>query len=129
MISAMSFRPAPTLGLLLLAIVSVGPATAQNFGAGAEPDLRVDWSATTAAGQSAIEGYLVNTGGWWYKTVRLDIESLDANGAVVSRTTVSVAGNVPPGGRSYFTARLPAGATYRVSITMAERLGGGASQT
>jgi hypothetical protein len=125
----MTLRQAVHMGCLVLFLAPTSGPAAQTAGAAVANDLRVDWNAKPGV-RPAIEGYVVNEGGWWYKTIRLSVEAIDAGGATVGRTIVTVPGDLPPGGRTYFDAALPApGASYRVGFLSMDRLGGGTSQT
>ncbi|MEK7364572.1 MAG: hypothetical protein AAB016_11435, partial [candidate division NC10 bacterium] len=46
----------------------------------------------------------------------LPLREHDAAGEVVGKTVVYVNGQIPPFGRAYFTARVLAGATYRLTL-------------
>jgi hypothetical protein len=49
--------------------------------------------------------------------MQLTIESLDASGNVVGKSSTWVLGNVPPGNRAYFSAAAPVpAASYRVQV-------------
>ena len=49
--------------------------------------------------------------------MQLSIESLDASGNVVGKSSTWVLGNVPPGNRAYFSAPVAvAAASYRVQV-------------
>lgn len=109
--------------ILLLTLTAIGsaPVAAQNVGAPAASDLRVDWSVKTLT-PAVVEGYVVNTADWWARRVVLAVETLDASGRVLGRTPVALAGDIPPGGRLYFSEKLRApGSTYRVSVQSFER--------
>ncbi|MBI4594618.1 MAG: hypothetical protein HY728_10425 [Candidatus Rokubacteria bacterium] len=111
------------VGLLALAVVSAAPAGAQNFAAPAGEDLRVEWAvAAPATTPPVVEGYVSNTAGWWARRLRLTVEALDASGRVLERTIISVLGELPPGGRLYFSATLgTVTATYRISVQSFDR--------
>ena len=48
--------------------------------------------------------------------MRLAIDGLDPTGHVVAHTETWVLGSVPPNNRSYFQARVPPAADYRVAV-------------
>ena len=58
--------------------------------------------------------------------MRLKIDQLDAAGKVVGSSTAVVLGTVPMDGRAYFSASVPAAASYRVQPYTFDWTGGGA---
>lgn len=65
----------------------------------------------------AVEGYVNNSSRSLVSGVRLRVEVLDAGGASIGESFGWVYGNVPPGGRAYFTVSLPRrGADYRITV-------------
>ena len=79
-----------------------------------ERDFRIEWQVTQGKKGPAIEGYVYNTAMRGAEHMRLKIERLDEAGRVAGTSTVSVLGVVPMDGRAYFSASVPASATYRV---------------
>lgn len=103
--------------LLLLLPAAVGSAGAENYAVyGAERYFKLEWQSSTRGGQSLVSGYVVNEFGLPARDVRLRIESLDAAGGVTATTIGYVAGLAPPGSHVPFEVRVPAAASYRVSI-------------
>ena len=82
-----------------------------------EWDLRPDTSSPT------LEGYVYNKTDYQAERMQLSIEQLDAAGTVVGRTTTWVLGNLPPGDRAYFRARVPEAVSYRVTVLTFNWLG------
>lgn len=65
----------------------------------------------------AVEGYVNNSSRYLVSGVRLRVEVLDASGASIGEGFGWVYGNVPAGGRAYFTVSLPRrGSDYRISV-------------
>lgn len=65
----------------------------------------------------AVEGYVHNTLPWRITNVRLQVDSLDANGTLIASSSGWVLGDVPGGGRGYFYVPVSApAATYRASV-------------
>lgn len=65
----------------------------------------------------AVEGYVNNSSRALVSGVRLRVEVLDAGGASIGEAFGWVYGNVPAGGRAYFTVPLPRrGADYRITV-------------
>ena len=64
-----------------------------------------------------VEGYVYNALPWRITNVRLQVDSLDANGTLIASDSGWVVGDVPAGGRSYFYVPVAApAATYRASV-------------
>jgi len=117
--------------LLALALCAcAGPAQQQR------PDLsatfsdgrfRVNWeTAQTKKGAPLIAGYVENTRGNGAANIRLQVETLDAQGQVVATTTALVPGYLGGFSRTYFEAPLEkTGLGYRVTIASWDPAGNG----
>lgn len=113
------------VGILLVLVVGTG-ARAQHFGEPGASQFRVMWQAETSRALGpVVQGSVYND--WIYpvRHVQLRIEALDASAAVKEETYRFVLGDIGPGSRAYFVARVPAAAGYRVSVVAFERIGGG----
>jgi len=99
------------LGALALGLTATPrPAGAQEFSVRWEPQQLADRA-------TALKGYVDNRTQLRVTNVRLRVEALDGAGQVVGQSLGWVLGDVPGGGRGYFTVPLEAtGATYRVSV-------------
>lgn len=98
-------------------ILGAGTGWAQNFAAPLDAHLSVEWEVGPAReGRATLSGYVHSSRGWHAQNARLQVEALDAAGEVVGKTVVYVNGQIPPFGRAYFTARVLAGATYRLTL-------------
>jgi hypothetical protein len=75
------------------------------------------WEATAAARGSAITGYVDNLGNFPFDRIQLQIERLDASGAVIGRSSAWVVGLLPAHQRAHFTASVPTAPSYRVTIS------------
>ena len=65
----------------------------------------------------AVEGYVYNALPSRITNVRLQVDSIDANGTLVASAAGWVLGDVPAGGRGYFYVPVSAhAATYRPSV-------------
>jgi hypothetical protein len=65
----------------------------------------------------AVEGYVYNALPWRITNVRLQVDSIDANGTLVASAAGWVQGDVPAGGRGYFYVPVSAhAATYRPKV-------------
>lgn len=76
--------------------------------------LQVDWEVASRRGAPRLRGYFVNDHPAGAGNVQLAVETLDASGAVVARTT-HVLRSAGEGG----------GAAYRVTVVSADWFGGG----
>ncbi|HEY7038037.1 MAG TPA: hypothetical protein VID28_04255 [Methylomirabilota bacterium] len=77
----------------------------------------VEWSAIPAGdGQVRITGYVYNDYGDDAVDVDLRVNEMDGSGRRVERLVEPVRGSVPAGGRTYFDVRVPASASYQVSV-------------
>jgi hypothetical protein len=107
---------------LLIAVAMVlgaGHAAALNY---AQETLdryfRIEFQVGSSGARPVVSGYVYNlNAGVPAERMQLSIESLDASGNVVGKSSTWVLGNVPPGNRAYFTAAaaVPA-ASYRVQV-------------
>lgn len=116
---------AVTIGLSVFAfvILTVGHAVAQPAPprtlpvpvAGVPRDFDVDWHQALRS-PVVLSGCVYNRNVALAERVRVGVEGLDANGAVVGSTAASV-GNVPAGSYGHFELPVIAGATnYRITV-------------
>ena len=93
----------------------------------AQRALQVDWEIATRRGVPRLRGYVSNDHPGNAGNVVLAVETLDASGAVVSRSTHGVRGTVPPFGRLFYEIPVgdSPGSAYRVTVVAAEWFGGG----
>jgi len=107
------------LGGAIVILMSAGSAAAANY---AQETLdryfRIEYQITPSATPPVVSGYVYNMNpGTPAERMQLSIESLDASGNVIATSSTWVLGNVPPGNRAYFTARVPApAASYRIQV-------------
>ena len=108
------------LALMLAAaiVIGAGSAAAANY---AQETLdryfRLEYQVTTSSTRPVVSGYVYNMHpGTPAERMQLSIEALDAAGNVVSTSSTWVLGNVPPGNRAYFSARVVPAASYRVQV-------------
>ncbi len=73
---------------------------------------RLEWQPTPGA----VSGYVANVSNLPVDRMQVLVERLDAAGTVVGSSRAWVMGVVAPQHRTYFTTRVPAAASYRVSI-------------
>jgi hypothetical protein len=77
---------------------------------------RLEWGTRHGARGTLVEGYVYNQSRRVAERMVIEIERLDAAGAVVGRSSTWVAGLVPMNSRAYFSARVPEADTYRVRV-------------
>jgi hypothetical protein len=70
-----------------------------------------------------VEGYVQNGLHWRITNVQVQVDSLDANGAVVSSSSGWMLGSVNAGGRGYFFVPVSSpAASYRASVRAFDRV-------
>ena len=77
---------------------------------------RLDWQVVPSSGGPTLEGYVYNQTDMLATQMQLNIEELDSAGNVTGKTGTWVIGEVPPGNRSFFSARVHLAASYRVAV-------------
>jgi hypothetical protein len=92
------------------------PGNLQPLTVGWQQFFRIQWDATTYAGQPAVEGYVTNVFGFTALNVRLLVNGYDASGQQVGQLISWGPNEIDYGGRVYFIVPVPAAATYDVSI-------------
>ena len=110
-----------TLAAIALTLITATAATAQDtgFGAGTPESryFRIDATVTAGRHGPQLEGYVYNVYDAHATRVRLNVEAIDAAGQLIEKRVAEVPFDVPPRGRSFFHAPLPAGTTTaRVSV-------------
>ncbi len=102
----------------IVALIDAGSAAAANY---AQETLdryfRIEFQVAPNATRPVVSGYVYNMNpGTPAERMQLSIESLDASGNVVGKSSTWVLGNVPPGNRAYFSAAAVPAASYRVQV-------------
>ena len=102
-------------GLAAWGLLAVAPARAQTS---PEEIFKIDYSRQPIPrGGWAVEGYVNNSSRYLMSGVRLRVQVLDDSGQAVGESFGWVYGNVPAGGRAYFTVSIPRrGADYRITV-------------
>jgi hypothetical protein len=118
----MKIKPCLLATMVILALAGVcptAPAGALPATSTVDSRLRLDWEVGARhGGRPVIQGYLYNDYLRSAAEVHLLVETLDASGAVTSRSVGFVRGVIPFKDRAYFEVPVKtAGASYRVSIT------------
>ena len=94
---------------------------------GSSHDFRIEAAPRAYSPVTVVEGYLHNPRPTRLTNVRLRVEVLGADGAVIAEAFGWVIGDVTPGGRGYFAIHVPAkGAAYRVNVLSVDFVSGGA---
>jgi hypothetical protein len=106
------------LVVAIVALIGAGSAAAANY---AQETLdryfRIEFQVAPNATRPVVSGYVYNMNpGTPAERMQLSIESLDASGNVVGKSSTWVLGNVPPGNRAYFSAAAVPAASYRVQV-------------
>ena len=111
-------------------LLGAGHAAALNY---AQETLdryfRIEFQVASSGARPVVSGYVYNLNpGMPAERMQLSIESLDASGTVVGKSSTWVLGNVPAGNRAYFTAAaaVPA-ASYRVQVLSFDWVRGGST--
>ena len=104
--------------IAVVAWIGAGSAAAANY---AQETLdryfRFEYQVTPSAARPVVSGYVYNMNpGTPAERMQLSVESLDASGNVIGKSSTWVLGNVPPGNRAYFSASAVPGASYRVQV-------------
>lgn len=119
------------LAALLLAPALIEVGFAQGFRAPAtERFFQVEATAGKVRhGKETVTGYVYNEYGYPAVNVKLVLESLDASGAVLDRTTVPLDRPIPPFGRTDFYSPVSvAGVKYAGWVLYYDWVKGGGSQ-
>ena len=78
---------------------------------------RFEYEQTQSPRGRAVQGWVYNGLPWRVTNVRLRVDCVDANGAVIGSGTGWVLGDVSAGGHGFFYVSVSSpGATYRVSV-------------
>jgi len=105
---------------LAVAVVLAGsvPGRAQTLYVPETTDryFQVEFQVTQNRRGPAVEGYVYNRARQTAQRVRLQIQRVDAEGAVVGSSTIWVPGEVPMESRAFFSAAVPDAASYRVQV-------------
>jgi hypothetical protein len=112
-------RRVVVLGLtiaLLLAGSTLGRAQTLYAPETTERYFPIEFQVTQQRKGRAVEGYVYNRGHQAAQRVRLQIQRLDAAGAVVGSSAIWIPGEVPMDSRAFFSASVPEAASYRVQV-------------
>jgi hypothetical protein len=120
--------PLRALLLALTLCACAGPVREQGMAASfSDGRFRIEWqTAQTTVGSPLIAGYVQNTGGGGVANVRVQVETLDAQGKVIATATALAPGYIGGFSRTQFEVPLErTGLGYRVSIIGWDAVGSG----
>src|SRR5260370_18709924 len=104
--------------LALMGVRPTPPVGALSAASSVDSRLRLEWEVGSRHGGPVIQGYVYNDYVRSAAEVQLQVDTVNASGAVTSRQVGFVRGIVPLSDRAYFEVPVrTAGASYRVSIT------------
>lgn len=84
---------------------------------GGERFFAVEWEAAERRGRPVVYGTIGNEWGFPARRVQLLVESLDGSGRVLGQRVTWLGGELMPGTRAWFEARVPVAApAYRVRV-------------
>ena len=105
------------LAMLAMTLGTATTGTAQTASDGDPGSFRFEFEQTESHRGLAVEGYVYSALPWRVTNVRLQIDSIDANGTPVASASGWVFGDVPARGRGYFYVPVSRHAgTYRASV-------------
>jgi hypothetical protein len=101
-----------------LLLAGAGPGRAQTIYAPetTERYFKVEFEVAQKRKGPSVEGYIYNRGHQSAQRVRVQIERVDAAGALVGSSMIWVPGEIPMESRAFFSASVPAAASYRVQV-------------
>jgi len=104
--------------IVALALGAASPGRTQTLYAPETTDryFKVEFEVIQKRKGPEVEGYVYNRGRQAAQRVLLQIQRVDASGAVVGKSTVWLPGEVPMESRAYFSAAVPDAASYRVQV-------------
>ena len=90
------------LAMIAATIATEAVARAQAPTASDQSPFRFQFEESQSRRGVAVEGYVYNTLPWRITNVRLQVDSIDANGILIASASGWVLGDVASGGRGYF---------------------------
>jgi hypothetical protein len=99
-------------------LAGAAPARAQTLYAPEtiDRDFQIEFQVIQQRKGPAVEGYVYNRAHQAAQRVRLQIQHMDAAGAIVGSSTTWVLGVVPMESRAFFRTAVPEAASYRVQV-------------
>ena len=108
--------------LLLTSTALAGPTYAPET---LDYYFRLEWQVVESGRGPVLEGFVYNKSNMGTDRMLLRIDELGATGNVVGSKTTWVLGGVPANNRTWFQARVPQAAKYRVEIVAFDWVGRG----
>jgi len=103
--------------LLVMTMLVVTSAHAQGPGRPAPESFRIEWTRRPAWMRPGVDGYLYNDSRWRVTNIRVRAQVVDAAGATVRESVVSVFGNSVPGARTFFVLPpIAEGHSYELTV-------------
>jgi hypothetical protein len=114
--------------MMATTIGTAAAPSAQTAIAGDPSPFRFQYEETQTHRGLGVEGYVYNALPWRISNVRLQVDSLDANGSLIASASGWVVGDVAAGGRGYFYVPISAqAATYRATVQRFDKVTAGSS--
>ena len=109
--------PIRLLTVIAVLALTAGGVSAQLFAPESlERWFRIETHVEHRAQGAVVWGYVYNNTNLHAEKMTVQVDALDAAGAVTGSTTTWVPGLVPATYRAYFETRAPAGTQYRVRV-------------
>ena len=109
-VAVVACASAPTTG-------STPPGPVEPLVVGWEQFFKLDWVSTEQGGRPAVAGHVLNDWGFGARRIRLLVDELDAQGAIVWQTVSWLGFDLPPGTRAPFIIAVPHRTpNYRVRV-------------
>jgi hypothetical protein len=104
--------------LVAITVLLLAPSASAQTDFGADPAryLKLDWKTVPAGPYTSVWGHVYNDFGLPARDIRLLVQAIDETGRPVAQAIAWVPFVLAPGTTGSFEARLPAAATYRVSV-------------
>ena len=116
---------------VLLAIVLVAAECAPAVGpsgpleplvVGTEQHMTIEWQVEPRAQVTVVWGYVTNKSPYTFDRLRLLVDALGPDGAILGQRLVWAPGLLGGGGRTYFEAPMGQAPTYRVRVFSYDRV-------
>jgi hypothetical protein len=115
--------------LLAVALVAAGCAPAagptgplEPLVVGTEQYMSIEWQAAPRDQAAVVWGYVTNTSPYTYDRLRLLVDALGPDGAILEQRLVWAPGLLGGWGRAYFEAPMAPAPSYRVRVFSYDRV-------
>ena len=89
---------------------------------GVEQHMTIEWQAEPRAQATVVWGYVTNRSPYTFDRLRLLVDALGPDGAILGQRVVWAPGLLGGGGRTYFEAPMVPAPTYRVRVFSYDRV-------